>query len=258
MTQSKIPETSPETPHRPDPAADTEPLLHLHKMSTTAGLGSQEYVAINATAVVAVVFGLASALCILGYLLLIIPIIGIILSLVALRQIHTSNGTQTGRAAAWIALILAGGVTAVIGGYRAWDALQRRSDDNAISTLCVQFGDDIAAGNYQQVYQLFSPDFQSRVPQDQFLSRVKDIQQGGNLPKIDRASWNGLADFQLDSDGIKHAVGMIKIHYSDTDIDDDAPRLEAHFIQSSDGWRIDSIGDLFPESPNPKPQRDQR
>jgi hypothetical protein len=258
MTQSNLPDTKPESSRRHDAAADTEPLLHLHKMSTTAGLGSQEYVAINVTAVVAVVFGLASVLCILGYLLLVIPVIGIVLSLIALRQIHNSNGTQTGRAAAWTGLVLAGGITAVIGGYNTAEALHRRADDQALYALCAQLGQDIAGGNYQQAYQHFSPDFQARIPLDQFLSECKNIQVGGQVPRVVGAEWNGLADFQTDSDGVERAVGMTIVHYQTVDNQEETPRLETHFLRGPDGWKIDSIGELFPEQPNPKMPREQR
>ncbi len=257
MTQSKLPETTPEPVRHPDPAADTEPLLHLHKMSTTAGVGTQDYVAVNVTAVVAVVFGLASPLCVFGYLLLIIPIVGVVLSLVALHQIRHSNGTQTGRGIAWTGLILAGGITLGIGGYRALTALHLRSDENAIASLSSQFGQDVASGNYDQAYSLFDAAFQARIPLDQFRSRLKSLQAGGMVPTIKSMSWNGLADFSTNSDGAEKAVTMIIVRYTDTDSDDDAPRMEANFLRDPDGWRIDSLGDIFPPPPEPKAPIDQ-
>jgi hypothetical protein len=259
MTQSNLPELGP-TPEKPaspvefprhsDPAADTEPLLHLHKMSTTAGLGSQDYVAINVTAILAVVFGLASILCALGYLLLIIPLVGIVTSLVALRQIRNSNGTQTGRALAWTGLLLAAGITIVIGGTRGSEVLQRRSNEQAISALSGNFGQDLANRQYEQAYDLFSADFHARVPLNEFKARLALLQQPG-APVISATEWNGLAEFSTDSANVESAASMIKLIYRDSTSDDDNPRLEAHFRRDPDGWRIDDIGQFFPTTPKP-------
>jgi uncharacterized protein DUF4190 len=260
MTQSNLPQVDPQTagpaqaaaPRHTDAAAETEPLLHLYKMSTTAGVGSQDYVAVNVTAVVAVVFGLASVLCALGYLLLIIPIVGIVLSVIALRQIRNSNGTQTGRGIAWVGLILAGGITAVIGGYRVVNALQLRSDENAIATLCSQFGQYISNGDYDRAYQLFDTEFQGRVPMDEFRSQFKEMQSGDQAPALEGAAWNGIAEFQTDSEGVVRCSTMIKMHYRGTTSDEDDPRLEAHFRRDDNGWRIDSIGGFFATAPSPR------
>src|SRR5438046_6344222 len=94
-------------PSSPQVTAQSDPLGSLHKMSTTAGVGSGDYVAINGVAVWAMVLGLASSLAILDAVLLIIPIAAIIFAIVALRQIANSNGTQSGRVLASAGLTLA-------------------------------------------------------------------------------------------------------------------------------------------------------
>src|SRR5271155_3285734 len=114
-------QTDPTMPGMPS-SSDGDPLLHLHKMSTTAGLGSQDYVAVNVTSVVAVLFGLASLLAIASPVLLVFPIVGVALSLIALRQVRNSNGTQTGIALAVLGLVLSGAITAVIFSYQGWQA----------------------------------------------------------------------------------------------------------------------------------------
>src|SRR5689334_9364604 len=93
----------------PAPSAD-DPLAKLHKMSTTAGLGSGDYVAVNITAVVAAPVGPASMLARAANELLIIPVVGIVLGVIALRQIRKSNGTQTGMGIALIGLLLSLGI----------------------------------------------------------------------------------------------------------------------------------------------------
>src|SRR5213596_2432440 len=97
----------------PGQPPDDDPLAHLHKMSTTAGLGSGDYVAVNGAAVFALLLGLASALALLDELLLVIPLTGIIIAMVARRQIRQSNGTQTGRGLVALGVLL----MLVFGGY---------------------------------------------------------------------------------------------------------------------------------------------
>src|SRR4051812_15392834 len=88
-------------------SAESDALAHLHKMSTTAGLGTTEYVAINPLAVTSIFLGLASALALLDNTLLSLPIATLICSIFALRQISRSGGTQTGRGLAVLGLLLA-------------------------------------------------------------------------------------------------------------------------------------------------------
>src|SRR5438552_9086922 len=90
-----------------DNSGQDDPLAHLHKMSTTAGLGTTEYVAINPLAVTTIFLGLASALALLDNTLLALPIAAVICGIFALRQISRSGGTQTGRGLAILGLLLA-------------------------------------------------------------------------------------------------------------------------------------------------------
>ena len=86
---------------------DADPFAHLHKMSTTAGLGSGDYVAINGTAIAAILLGVCSALVLFNSLIfLLIPLLGVIAAIVAFKQISASNGTQTGREVAAIGMLL--------------------------------------------------------------------------------------------------------------------------------------------------------
>ena len=94
MTQSNSPSTPTEGLGPHNPAADTDPLLHLHKMSTTAGVGTEDYVAVNVTSVVAVLFGLASLLSMFNTVLLVFPIVGVILGLIALARCPTATGRK--------------------------------------------------------------------------------------------------------------------------------------------------------------------
>src|SRR5436190_20522337 len=98
-------------PKRPDSQEQSsdlgpDPLARLHKMSTTAGLGTTEYVAINPLAVASIFLGVASLLALLDNLLLAVPVLAIICSVWALSQIRNSGGTQSGRALAILGLLL--------------------------------------------------------------------------------------------------------------------------------------------------------
>jgi hypothetical protein len=67
-------------------------------MSTTAGLGTQEYVAINPVAVWATIFGLGSLLCLVDNIFLVIPLAAIVCAFIALRQIKTAMARRRERA----------------------------------------------------------------------------------------------------------------------------------------------------------------
>src|SRR5882762_5848677 len=110
-----MPTSSPESNLSVPPAA-ADPLSKLHKMSTTAGVASQQYVAVNTAAVLAALLGVASMMAMFSPLLLVIPAVTIGVALFAWRQIANSNGTETGKVLAISGLVLAvvvgGGVAA--------------------------------------------------------------------------------------------------------------------------------------------------
>src|SRR5688572_8073877 len=133
-------------------AADDDPLSHLHKMSTTAGLGSGEYVAVNGPAVFTLLLGLASALTLLEEVLLILPITAIIVGIVAWRQINQSNGTQTGKGLIAIGLLCAlafGGFVVV---REVTHDMRTRDDRNAIRATITEFGNKVKAGDVDGAY----------------------------------------------------------------------------------------------------------
>jgi hypothetical protein len=225
-------------------SADNDPLGHLHRMSTTAGVGSQDYVAINVTAVIAVLFGVASLLAIASPVLLVFPIVGVILSAAAIRQINGSNGTQTGRWLAVLGLAFSGLITASILSYQALQEVRRWDDQKAIAGLCQNYGDNLAQKKFAEAYDLFDSGFQARVGKPAFISQLSAIQNQPLVPPIDSVSWNGLAAFQTDDDGSEIAESMIKIHFKGAD---EAIRLPARFKRGTDGvWLFDNIPDQFP------------
>src|SRR5438270_13041568 len=92
--EQQMNQQSSQSPESPAPA--DEHFAHLHKMSTTAGLGSGDYVAVNIPSVIAILLGIGSSLCLLDPYFLVVPLAGVICSIMALVQIQRSNKTQTG------------------------------------------------------------------------------------------------------------------------------------------------------------------
>jgi hypothetical protein len=244
MTQTNSPSSPSENATHRDPAADTDPLLHLHKMSTTAGVGTGDYVAVNVTSVVAVVFGLASLLAMANPVLLVFPIVGVILSVIALRQVVNSNGTQTGKGLAILALALSGIITASIFCVQGFEALHRRADQRALADLSQRYGALLAQDKFDEAYDLFDADFKARVSKQAFVVHLTSIQHQSELPPIDGIEWNGLAEFHTGDDGSETADAVIKVHFKGIDGEE---RLAAHFFKASGGlWQIDNIPDQFP------------
>ena len=93
MTELKDTSTAaaPDRPARPA-SDEPDPLASLHKMSTTAGITSQEYVAINIPSIIALIVGLAGVVAALTPVLLLVPVAGVVVGMVALSQIRASNG----------------------------------------------------------------------------------------------------------------------------------------------------------------------
>jgi hypothetical protein len=201
MTQ---PQTHPDA--QAGPADD--PLASLHKMSRTAGLGSQEYVEINPTAVVGVLLGLASGLAVLGTILLVIPVAAVIVCLVAIRQINRSAGTQSGKGMAWVGLVLAVGCVAVVGGKQVLHAAQVRSEQGQIVELIDQLGQNLGRTDYDAAWAQFSPRFQERVPRRDFENLWTQLQTSPVYGTIQSMRWNGILDVQIDrSSGRRSLAG---------------------------------------------------
>jgi hypothetical protein len=243
MTQTNSTTPSIPPPHV-DPAADSESLLHLHKMSTTAGLGSQDYVAVNVLSVIAVLFGLASLLAIASPVLLVFPIVGVALSLIALRQVRHSNGTQTGAGLAILGLVLSGVITASIFVYQGFEAVHRRADQATIANLIRQYGGLLSQHQYAPAYDLFDSDFQNRVSKREFVEHLGTLFEQKMEPPIESVDWNGLAAFHVDDEDIETADSVMKMNFKGSG---GPVREEIHFKRASGGpWLIDNIPDQFP------------
>ncbi len=234
------------------PQAD-DPLSHLHKMSTTAGLGTTEYVAVNGMAVVTLIMGVASALSLFDPVLLTIPVITVILAILSIRQIRRSNGTQTGTGLAILGLVLGLLFTGLVGGREVIQITGNREDENAINDLISQLDQNTRASKFDAAYGLFTAKFTSRVNQQDFSDLWKKLvksgrRQYGGLKSIQS---NGRMVFDVVPDtGQKEAVGMTIMDITRAA---QPQRIEMFFKQQPDGtWKIDDIPLLFPtQAPEP-------
>src|SRR4051794_24685503 len=112
-----------QNPPTPDMNEAPDPLRSLHKMSTTAGVSSSDYVAINTAAVWAAVLGFGSFFALFETVLGIVPVVAMIFGIVALRQISRSGGTESGRLWAYIGIGLA---LATLGGRAFYQLTEHR------------------------------------------------------------------------------------------------------------------------------------
>lgn len=169
-------------------ASSDNALGGLHRMSTTAGVGSQDYVAINNLAVTALIFGFISGAAFLGFVMLVIPLAGIFFGVVALKQIRNSGGTQTGSLLAWggilLSLIFAGSLI----GFSIKQSIAHREDRARIAVVVEDFDKAFRAKDYDAAYALFTPNFHQRVNAQKFkdaMSQLANTTHFGEMRKID-------------------------------------------------------------------------
>jgi hypothetical protein len=219
---------------------DDDPLAHLHKMSTTAGLGSGDYVAVNGTAVFALFLGLASALALMSETLLVIALAAIIVSIVAWQQIAHSNGTQTGKGLVILAMLLSLGFGGLVFGRWATEGYRTREDRKAIGQLFNDFGVKAKSNDVGGLYGLFSDRFMTTVDPKTFADRLKALRDyfGG----ITGIEWNGLIEFQTnDTTGDTYGWTPLQVNFEKSPLKD---TVRLH--KQSDGWRIDDMQQTFP------------
>lgn len=239
----------PETvPNSSDGQPGQDALASLHRMSTTAGVSSQEYVAVNLTAVAAALAGLATALIFLSSLWLPVPAIAIVLSLVALRQISHSNGTQTGRFLAWGGLLLAVGISGFQLGGQAIERVRASRVEAQVQGVCNVLAQTLIHEDYQKAWTLFSDRFRAEKKIDfkVFSQRWATMQMSPAAGKVKSLKSNGLVDIQSGPS----AKSMILVGWTNTAY---VGRYDIILGKRNGVWQIDDLPQIF-ETP-PPPQR---
>jgi len=228
---------------------DADPFLHLHKMSTTAGLGSGDYVAINGTAIAAILLGVGSALVLFNSLVfLVIPLLGIAAAIIAFKQISQSNGTQTGREVAVIGLLLSLGFGGFCGARTVYNTLRNRADQDQVVANVRRLGELIKAGSYPDAYVLFDDRFRNRVPLPEFSAGWQKLSASPFLGGVQSFDWNQLLSFDVDPvDGSRLANGIMLLKYRPNQ----PLRLHMGFRYESGNWLVDQMPELFPPAAPP-------
>jgi hypothetical protein len=227
--------------------SDADALAHLYKMSATAGVATTDYAAINPVSIVALLLGLAGVLTLFADILLLVPVVGVVMGVIALIQIRNSNRTQTGKgfAVAGIVLSMAFGGFVVGRDFMTWQ--QKRTDEARIASLIEGFGNELTAGKYIEAYSQFSQRFRDRVPQEVFTTTLENINQVPRLGKLSGMRWNGesmLFESNPDS-GEQTVTGMVFLQFS---LQTDPQREYLKFVRESGPWKIDDIPQLFPSA----------
>ena len=240
-------------PPRPDPSAgEPDPLSRLHKMSTTAGLGSGDYVAVNGTAVAALLLGLASMLVLLEEFLLFIPVAAIVVSIIAWRQIRDSNGTQTGQGLIAVALVFALSFGGFVVTRETTRGLRTRDDRAAIARLFTDIGDRTKAGDYDGLYAMFSDRFHERFTRADLEQRLAAIRQSEQYGMLKNTTWNGLAEIDTDpATGTRYA--MAKLDFNVEKAERPIP-VNVSLRKTAEGvWVIDGMPEIFQVDPRRPP-----
>ena len=240
----------PETvPNSSDGQPGQDALASLHRMSTTAGVSSQEYVAVNLAAVAAVLAGLATALIFLSPLWLPVPAIAIVLGLVALRQISHSNGTQTGRLLAWAGLLLALGIGGFQLGGQFMDRLKERPMTSQALAVCDALSQSLIQEDYQKAWNLFSDRFRAEKKIDfkAFSQRWATMQGSREAGKVKSLKSNGLVLVDMQSG--PSAKTKILVGWTNTAY---VGRYDIILGKRNGVWQIDDLPDIFETPPPPQ------
>lgn len=221
-----------------------DPFLHLHKMSTTAGLGSGDYIAINGAAVAALLLGAASCTVLFNSLIfLVFPAVGVICGILAWIQISRSNGTQTGREIAAVGLLLALGFGGFSGAKTVYNSMRSRGDEHQIVAQLHTLGDDLKSDDYGDAYAVFDTQFRRHVSRADFESSWRRLSSSPYLGKLQSIDWNNLLNFDIDPvDESRIASGMMLMKFNPAE----PLRIHMTFRNEDGSWLIDQVPEIFP------------
>lgn len=242
----------------PPPTDDTSPaseprdrtgLAGLRKMSTTAGVGLQDYQAVNALAVASLVCGVAAWMSWLHPLLYAVPVLAVLLGLAGLWQIRRSHGTQGGTVLALTGVLLG----ALIGGWSlAADLREQRAEQvyrGEIQQTIEAFGEALADEQYEQAYALMSDGFQEEFTLDEFRSQMavlptlRDTSGRLLMGSPTRAYSNEMAAIDVDpATGRVTAQALFVVEFERSD----PVRQIVRMVRTDEGWRIQEFSSWFP------------
>lgn len=246
MLEPRMPEVDSQSKAQPAPPGDApDPLAGLYHMSNTAGLSTQDYVAINPVAIWSVFFGVASVLVVLSNVLLAIPLVGLGCAVIALIQIRSSNGTQTGKGLATVGLALSLALGGGKLGYVIYNSMRISADEEKIGQEMHDLGQDILQNRYDAAYGMFEDVFTQRVSRAEFERGFKTFNNIPELGRLESIEWNHqpIAMEERPDAGITDAYAMSYFRYANSS----EPRRVVIAFQKKDGvWRPAAIESIFP------------
>ncbi len=213
----------------------------LYHMSTTAGLGSGDYVAINNVAVVAILMAGLSFLAITSDYLLVLPLVGVILASIAIWQIHGSNGTQGGKWLAILGLLVSLGFGGAVGVRSFVDSRRLAADTADISKLLETFSTQLTKQEFKSLYGMFTERFQTRVPEARFDDTFRALLATGGKAGILEMNWNQKLEV-VDRGQIDIARAVWRFVFSMAQPPFGA---EVVLVKSNGTWRIEDMPQLF-------------
>ena len=224
------------------PPPDDDPLSHLHKMSTTAGVTNLDYVAVNHTSIVALLLGLASGLAFFENLLLILPVLGVVFSIVAIRQINDSNGTQGGKWLAVLGIVLALAIAGIVGGQNVAEIRRERDIARQVTDVIDRLGTHLIAGEYDQAYALADAALREIVTREQWAQTWKLQQSPEYNGRVTSLRGNNITSLQV-QEGKTYAYTQGILNFEKRP---DEVRATLIFSQDDAGqWRLNRIVQMF-------------
>ncbi|MBC7782770.1 MAG: DUF4190 domain-containing protein [Burkholderiales bacterium] len=226
-------------------------LARLHRMSRTAGLGSTDYAAVNVPAVMTIIIGAASVLAVITPIFLFIPVAGVVIGIIALRQLRASNGTQTGTTIAVIGLLACLGFSAV-SGYKVLSELRREArDKQQLDGLVERFGATLSQDKIDDAYQMLDGRLRERVTKPIFEQFIRG-QYVAAFGPIKSMKATGIYEIQeaTDDTGMRMAAG---VGFVSTERFPSERALRTNFVYrwSGEDWKIFNLPEWFPPSKEP-------
>jgi hypothetical protein len=194
-----------------------------------------EYAAISTMAVVALGTSIAGAAAFLGAPLVAVPLLGLVIGLAALRKIRRSQGVLAGRGVALAAVLVGGAVAAGAAAYHVQAYLRTQAMLQSLETRAYAVVDDLAAGQYQKVYEMMPEQFRRRqgAGVDAFRGRMEPSFKGAG-PLVRRT----LLSLQViqSEDGTVVAPALMRMEFERRYLD-----MSVYFLEAAPG-RWDIVG----------------
>lgn len=238
------PTTNP--PSSPNNTSGMDPFQKLHKMSTTAGVGAHDYVAVNTPAVIAAIAGLASISAIVSPVMLVVPAFAVVCAVMAWAQIGKSNGTQTGKLLAILGVLTGLGFGGYVVAGQIREARAFAESRREIGALFTNFTTATSKGDHAAAFQVFGPSFQSRNKFPAFSAFLKMLEDNQSYGKIVGSDWNerleAMADTMGEGNDLARAAVTLKFEKSDAKISSDVVLVRR---RSDEKWVIEQMQPLF-------------